>query len=198
MSSPLVRDSAAQPTKGKLTAWLQRASSGDRQAEERLLQVLYDDLRRMARRQLGRERGDHTLQPTALVHEAYVRLMHGATVQWKDRVHFFATASTVMRRVLVDHARRRSANKRGQGTVVLSLSEVGGLEPHHSPERMLAVDHALTALEQIEPRQARVVELRFFAGLTEDEVAGALGISPRTVKREWAAAKAWLYQHLDR
>ena len=138
------------------------------------------------------ERKDHTLQPTALVNEAYVRLLRGGEHDWRDRAHFLAVASTVMRRILVDHARRRAAAKRRHADDP-SPPDVGG---RHTPEVILAVDDALTRLAVSNPRQARIVELRFFAGLTDDEVASVLGVSPRTVKRDWATAKAWLYERL--
>jgi len=183
-------------TAGDITDLLQRAASGDAVAEERLLQALYTELRRIAARYLRRERAGHTLQPTELVNEAYVRIMRPASpAQWNDRSHFFAVASTAMRRVLVDHARRKASAKRNGGVQVdHDVDAMAGGE--HSPERILAIDAALTRLAATEARQARIVELRFFTGLTEEEVAGVLGVSSRTVKREWAAAKAWLYDAL--
>lgn len=179
-----------------ITHLLQRAASGDRDAEQELLQTLYSDLHEAARRHMRRERDGHTLQPTALVNEAYVRLLHGRRGAWRDRTHFLSAASMVMRRVLVDHARRRAANKRGSGAAAVELQEADGVEQGHSPETVLAVDQALTLLAQSNTRQARIVEMRFFAGLSEAEIAELLDLSSRTVKREWAAAKAWLYAHL--
>jgi RNA polymerase sigma factor (TIGR02999 family) len=179
-----------------ITSWLRRAASGDAAAEERLLGAVYRELRRMAARHLRRERRGHTLQPTDLLNEAYLRLMRGRHPrQWANRSHFFAMASTVMRRVLVDHARRRAAGKRDGQARAETLPDAG-LALAHSPERIIAVDRALSELAVHEPRQARIVELRFFAGLTDEEVANALGISSRTVKRDWAAAKARLYARL--
>jgi RNA polymerase sigma factor (TIGR02999 family) len=182
---------------GGITRLLREASQGDRDAEERLLRVLYDDLHRMARRHMRGERAEHTLQPTALLNEAFVRLLRGRARTWNDRLHFLGVASTVMRRVLVDHARRRSTAKRGQGAIVLDQCEAADpAAGPHSPERVLAIDEALEQLARLEPRSARVVELRFFAGLSNEEIAALLGVSPRTVKREWTAAKAWLYEVL--
>lgn len=191
---------ADRPSSGspQITVWLRAAAEGDHKAEERLLQVLYDDLHRLARRHIRAERPAHTLQATALVHEAYVRLMRGGDFKWNDRIHFFAVASTAMRRVLVDHARRRDASKRGNGIVVLGLDDVQEPSLEHSPERVLAIDQALRALDKVEPRQARIVEMKFFGGLTEDEISVIVGVSTRTVKREWTAAKAWLYERLKR
>lgn len=183
-------------TAGDITDLLKRAAAGDATAEERLLQSLYVELRRIAAAYLRRERAGHSLQPTELVNEAYVRIMRPATPpQWQDRSHFFAIASTAMRRVLVDHARRRTSTKRQGGIKVDDdVDAMPGVE--HTPERILAIDAALTRLARIDGRQARIVELRFFSGLTEEEVAGLLGISTRTVKRDWAAAKSWLYANL--
>lgn len=183
-------------TAGDITDLLKRAAAGDATAEERLLQALYVELRRIAAAYLRRERAGHSLQPTELVNEAYVRIMRPATPpQWQDRSHFFAIASTAMRRVLVDHARRRTSTKRQGGIKVdHDVDAMPGVE--HTPERILAIDAALTRLARIDGRQARIVELRFFSGLTEEEVAGVLGISTRTVKRDWAAAKTWLYANL--
>lgn len=192
----VTKTSVPMLTAGDITELLKRAASGDHTAEERLLQVLYTELRQIASRHLRRERPGHTLQPTELVNEAYVRIMRPVTPpQWADRSHFFAVASTAMRRVLVDHARRRATAKRDGGVKVEhDVETVGAGE--HSPERILSIDAALTRLARTEPRQARIVELRFFTGLTDEEVAGLLGISSRTVKRDWAAAKAWLYATL--
>ena len=182
-------------TSGRITQLLHRAAAGDRDAEGALLQALYDELHRLARRHMRNERRQVTLQPTALVNEAYVRLMRGADASWANRVHFFAAASTAMRRILVDHARRRAAVKRGNGAVPEELHDGAG-QVAHSPETLLAIDAALAELARSAPRQARIVEMRFFAGLTEEEIAGVLDISSRTVKREWTKAKAFLYDQL--
>jgi RNA polymerase sigma factor (TIGR02999 family) len=180
-----------------ITALLHQAAAGDRAAEDELLRTLYAELHQLARRQMRQERREHTLQPTALVNEAYVRLLRGRDADFRDRAHFFAVASTVMRRILVDHARRRSASKRGDGVEPIELRDDDGVALSHRPEIVLAVDRALSELATLHPRQARVVELRFFAGMTEEEIGALLEISSRTVKREWTAAKAWLYQHLE-
>ena len=182
-------------TPGRITQLLHRAVAGDPAAEADLLQALYGELHRLARRHMRHERRQVTMQPTALVNEAYVRLLRGADAAWADRVHFFAAASTAMRRILVDHARRRAAVKRGDGVVVEELQE-HAMQVAHSPETVLAIDAALAGLAETAPRQARIVELRFFAGLTEEEIAGLLDISTRTVKREWTRAKAFLYGQL--
>jgi RNA polymerase sigma-70 factor (ECF subfamily) len=181
---------------GDITALLKEAAGGSAAAEERLLTELYGELRRMAARHLRRERPGHTLQPTELLNEVYVRVMRARKPHlWNDRAHFFAVASTAMRRVLVDHARRRKSAKRGKGVELEQATETSAAV-NHSPERILAIDSALTRLSGIDPRQARVVELRFFAGLTDEEIASLLGVSLRTVKRDWAAAKSWLYARL--
>ena len=182
-------------SEGDITLLLHRAATGDAAAEEALLSQLYHQLRVIAARQLRGERGDHTLQPTALVNEAYLRLIRGGGHAWNDRVHFFAAASTVMRRILVDHARRRGAVKRGSAPTQADLHE-WTVTVNHSPERVLAVDRALEILERESPRAARVVQLKFFGGLTDEEAAQALAISTRTVKRDWRDAKQRLYELL--
>ena len=192
-SLPMTQRSAGA---GHITRLLREAGHGNSSAEAELLEALYADLHRIARRHMRGERREHTLQPTALVNEAFVRLMRGSEASWNDRVHFLAAASTAMRRVLVDHARRRSAGKRPQLDVDVDIVEVTGLDSPHSADRVLAVDEALNHLAAVSARQARIVELRFFAGLGNDEIAAILDISPRTVKREWTAAKVWLYRHL--
>jgi RNA polymerase sigma factor (TIGR02999 family) len=184
---------------------LARWSQGDEAALSRMLPLVYDELRRMAQRHLQRERDGHTLQRTGLVHEAYLRLAQQGPLQWESRAHFFGWASTLMRHILIDHARSRRASKRGGGAVVLSLDAMldstgGAVEPP-APEDsidLLAMDHALKRLEQLDPQQSRVVELRFFGGLSVVETAEALGISAATVKREWATARAWLLREMGR
>lgn len=179
-----------------LTGWLIRWSEGDEQALDRLLPFVYEECRRIAARQLRAERGEHTLSPTALVHELYLRLIDQRRADWKSRAQFFAIAARLMRRVLVDHARRRSAQKRDAGRALLTLADrhTGGEERIAD---LLAIDEALARLGERDPDQQRVVELRFFAGLSVDETAHVLGCSPRTIKREWALAKAWLYRELQ-
>jgi RNA polymerase sigma factor (TIGR02999 family) len=171
-------------------------------AMDRLMPLVYDQLRRVAHRQLGAEPTGHTLSTTALVHEAYLKLVDQTRAQWQDRAHFFAIASRAMRRILIDYARRHRALRRGglpDGTppTPVSLDDVE-LPVAERAEALLALDEALDRLEQFDARLAEVVECRFFAGLTEAETAAALGVSQRTVAREWAVAKGWLYQELGR
>jgi len=175
---------------GLLRAW----SSGDSTALDRLTPIVYDELRRLARYYLRGERQDHSLQTTALVHEAYLRLVDHTRMEWQDRAHFFAVSARVMRRILVDHARRRNV-KRGRGLRRVSLDQatiVGG----DRPADLAALDDALTSLAERDPRKAQVVEMRFFGGLSVEESAEVLGVSPVTVMREWRTAKAWLYREL--
>jgi len=175
----------------EVTALLKEWAAGDRAALERLMPLVYEELRRLAVSQLRAERRNHTLQPTALVHEAYMRLIGQRSVSWANRAHFFGIASRMMRRILVDHARRRGRNKRSPGTVYLDLGNSETVVADRTPE-LLALDDALTQLEKLDPQQARVVELRFFAGLSVEETAEVAGISTATVKREWATARAFL------
>jgi RNA polymerase sigma factor (TIGR02999 family) len=173
-----------------LTDWANR----DPAAREQLVPIVYEELRRLAHHYMRGERSDHTLQTTALVNEAYMRLAGIDGLQWRDRAHFFAMAATLMRRVLVDYARQRARDKRGGGISVTSLDE-HAVAPQPAVD-VLALDEALNRLAAADPQQSRVVELRFFAGLSVDETAEALGISPATVKRDWATAKLWLYNEL--
>jgi RNA polymerase sigma factor (TIGR02999 family) len=175
---------------GEVTSLLKHWSGGDREALERLMPLVYDELRKLARAYLRSERPDHTLQPTALVHEAYIRLIDQKNVVWQNRAHFFGIASQMMRRILVDHARRRQAAKRGAPT--FHLSDPAGEPVRERDPELLALDRALTDLERLDPRQARVVEMRFFGGLTVEEIAEVAGLSSTTVKREWRTARAWL------
>jgi RNA polymerase sigma factor (TIGR02999 family) len=180
--------------KGEVTRLLKAMAHGDPQAADSLLPLVYAELHRLAKAYMRRERPDHTLQPTALVHEAFLRLAGAASLSAQDRTHFLRTASQAMRRVLVDHARARNAQKRG-GALHVTLDEAiaGRTEP---PIDMLALDDALDRLGAAEPRWAQVVELRYFAGLEIPEVAAALGVSPATVKRDWQFARAWLSREL--
>ncbi len=164
---------------------------GDEKALQRLLPLVYADLRRQARRFFRNERSAHTLQPTALVHEAYFRLLRQRDMRWQNRAHFYAVAAQLMRRLLVDHARARAAAKRGHG-VEVSLAEPEALSSRGVD--MIALDAALARLAELDPDQARILELRFFGGLTVEEAAEVLRISPATVKREWSMARAWLYR----
>jgi RNA polymerase sigma factor (TIGR02999 family) len=177
----------------KVTQLLQRWSSGDQEAAERVLPLVYNELRRIASQQLRRERSDHTLQATAIVHEAYLRLDGQEGFHWPSREHFFAFAAHLIRRILVDYARHQKRLKRGGGAEKVTLAEAADLAAVQSVD-LLAVDEALAALETIDPRKAAVVELRFFGGLTLEETAAQLGISAETVGREWRRAKAWLYK----
>jgi RNA polymerase sigma factor (TIGR02999 family) len=179
-----------------VTQLLQKWSAGDQEAATRVLPLIYDELRRIASQQLRRERGDHTLQATAIVHEAYMRLDGQEGFYWPSREHFFAFAAHLIRRILVDYARHQNRQKRGGRAEKVTLAEIADLAAVKSTD-LLAVDEALRSLEAIDPRKAAVVELRFFGGLTLEETAAQLGISPETVGREWRRAKAWLYKELQ-
>jgi RNA polymerase sigma factor (TIGR02999 family) len=173
-----------------LADWANR----DPVAREQLVPIVYDELRRLAHHHMRGERAGHTLQTTALVNEVYLRLVGIDGLQWRDRAHFFAMAATLMRRVLVDYARQRGRDKRGAGISVVSLDENAvAVQPAVD---IVKLDEALAQLAAVDPQQSRVVELRFFAGLSVEETAEALGISPATVKRDWATAKLWLYNEL--
>jgi RNA polymerase sigma factor (TIGR02999 family) len=175
-----------------LIAW----SDGEREALDQLLPLVYDELRRIAARYLRHEPGDHTLQPTALVHEAYVRLIDQRRVRWRNRAHFYGVAAQMMRRILVDHARTRRANKRGAGWERVPLVEDETAAASGDVD-VLALDEALQRLAAFDAQQERIVELRYFGGLTIDEVAAVIGISAATVVREWTIAKAWLRAELS-
>lgn len=187
---------SAQPSaRARTTALLETWDSADAPTLDRLVPLIYDQLRAMAHRQLAGERPGHTLQTTALVHEAYARLVDDTRVTRRGRAYFFAAAARAMRRVLVDAARRRRAQKRpGSHRRVTLDEETAGVDPF--AEELLDLEEALERLEELEPRQGRVVECRFFGGLGVDETAEALDISPRTVKYDWAMARAWLYTQL--
>ncbi|MFN7923631.1 MAG: sigma-70 family RNA polymerase sigma factor [Bryobacteraceae bacterium] len=180
-----------------ITALLKRVSSGDREAEQALLDRVYPDLHAIARRHFRLEKSAHTLQPTALVNEVYLKVLQHSDTDWKDRAHFFAVASRAMRQVLIDHARRDRSEKRGGGAMNLPLNE-GIASTQAASVELIALDEALHALEEINPRLAKVVEYRYFGDMTEQEVAEALGVSTRTVKRDWAFARAWLRDRLIR
>lgn len=178
-----------------LTGLLQQWSRGSRESEEQLFALVYRDLKRMAARRLSAERAGHTLQPTALVNEAYLRLAAQNNTRWRNRGHFFAMAAGMMRRILVDHARARHRHKRGGGAITISLDPRLGLHAETDLD-VLAVDEALDRLGRIDAPKARVVELRFFGGLSIPETARALDCSTATIDRHWAAAKAWLFREL--
>jgi RNA polymerase sigma factor (TIGR02999 family) len=181
-----------EPAKPQVTALLQQWSRGDRDALEKLTPLVYEELRGIAAGYMRDERPGHTLQATALVHEAYVRLIGQKRVSWQNRAHFFGIAAQLMRRILIDHARRRQAAKRGVGG---ALRLTAGVDVAGAPEQdfdLLAIDGALSRLERLDAAQARIVELRFFGGLTVEETAEVAGVSTATVKREWRTARAWL------
>ena len=171
-------------------------SNGDREALDKLMPLVYAELRQMARRYMRAERTDHTLQTTALVHEAYMRLVNQNRVTWKNRAHFFAISAQMMRRILVDHARSYRYDKRGGGAIKLSLDEASVLSSEQAAE-MIALDQALVGLERVDARKSRVVELKFFGGLTTDEAAEVLEVSKRTVESDWNFAQAWLYREMS-
>jgi RNA polymerase sigma factor (TIGR02999 family) len=198
-----------QPVTQLLAQW----RDGDERAFAQLSALMYEELRQLAQRHLRRERSDHTIQKTALVNEAFVRLVGQQSVDWQSRAHFIGLASKLMRRVLVDYARARLADKRGGGAGVLSLDEMAAPEPDEAPdttptalqhldahtqEEVSAIDQALQRLEQIDARQAQIVEMRYFGGLTVEQTAEAIGISAATVKREWTLARAWLRRELGK
>jgi RNA polymerase sigma factor (TIGR02999 family) len=184
-------------TDGDVSALLRAWSDGDQSAILALTPIVYDELHRLARHYMRRERPGHSLQATALVNEAYMRLADYTRMQWQDRAHFFAVSAQVMRRILVEHARRHNV-KRGRGVQHVSLDDaviVGGGEAEQTD--LLALDEALVALARIDPRKVQIVEMRFFGGLTVEEIGEVLDVSTGTVKRDWRAAKAWLYRELS-
>jgi RNA polymerase sigma factor (TIGR02999 family) len=181
--------------RGEVTDLLIAWSGGEPRAEERLLPLVYAELHELAASYMRRERAEHTLQPTALVHEAYMRLIDQQRVQWQNRAHFFAIAAQMMRRILVDHARRRQAARRGDNPLALPLTEVDDLGIEVSPD-VIAVDEALVALTALDTEKGRIVEMRFFGGLSNAEIAEVLGVSLATIVRHWRVARAWLYRYL--
>ncbi len=180
-------------TSGEVTRLLRDWSDGRREALDQLLPMLYEELRRLAHSYLSRERSDHTLQTTALVHEAYLKLIDQKSVNWQNRAQFFALSAQAMRRILIDSARRRTSIKRGSGSTKMSLDEAATISGEMANESLLALDKALQELEKVDPEQSKIVELRYFGGLTIEETAEVLKSSPATVKREWTMARAWLY-----
>jgi RNA polymerase sigma factor (TIGR02999 family) len=181
-----------EPVTALLAGWRE----GNQQAADKLIAAVYQELRRLAAYHMRGERSDHTLQPTALVHEMFLRLFESEPVQWENRAHFFAIAGQQLRRILVNHARDHQAEKRGGRRVKVTLSHVNGVAQYRQQD-LLELDDALGKLEQFDARAARVIELRFFAGLTETEIAEALGVSVATLKRDWAFGRAWLLRHLQ-
>ena len=187
--------SALASTQLEVTQLLRAWSQGDKSVLDQLYELVYGELHRLAHRYMSRENAGHTLQTTALVNEAYLRLVQAQDLKWQDRAHFFAVASQVMRHLLVDHARERQLVKHGGGAQRLSLDDVALVAPDRSAE-LLALDDALDRLANFDQQKSRIVELRYFGGLTVEEVAEVLGIASITVKREWARAKLWLYKEL--
>ena len=181
---------------GQVKQLLRAMRTGDERAAEELLPLVYQELHRLARSYMRRERAEHTLQPTALINEAYLRLAQG-DIDWQNREHFIGVAANVMRRVLVDHARARNAAMRGGGLVRVELEDNVAVSEERSDE-VLLLDDALTRLEALNPRQARVVELRYFGGLSVEQVASILGVAPRSVKRDWALARIWLFKEIKK
>jgi len=187
------------PTEGEgesVTQLLRRWSEGDQSALDQLTPLVYEELRRLAASQMKSERGNHTLQPTALVSEVYLRLVDQRTAAFRDRLHFFGVAASIMRRILVDHARRTQSQKRGPGLKVPLEEGNPAIEPQRL-EELLDIHRALERLAAVDARQARIVELRYFGGLTIEETAALLDISPATVKQDWALARLWLRRELD-
>jgi len=183
------------PSPEEVTSLLTKLAEGDREAAARLVPLVYDELHRIAASRLRHERPDHTLQPTALVHEAYMRLEAQRNARWQNRQQFYAVASQVMRRILVDYARARQRTRRGGKQQKVSLDDVLLISPDRTNE-VLAVNESLSKLEQLDPRQGRIVELRYFGGATVEEIADVVGVSTKTVERELKVAKAWLYGDL--
>lgn len=191
-----IRNRTPMPSQKSVTQLLVLGGNGDKAALDELLPVVYDQLRQLAGSYLRRERTDHTLQPTALVHEAYLRLVDQKNVDWRNRAQFFGLAAQMMRRILVNYAHDRHAGKRGGHAPRLSLDEAVSFFEERDVD-LVALDDALDSLATLDPAQSRIVELRFFGGLTIDETAEVLGVSPATVKREWSMAKAWLHRELS-
>jgi RNA polymerase sigma factor (TIGR02999 family) len=186
-----------QTSTNEITKLLRGWQGGDRAALDSLVPVVYKELRRLAHCELRKERPNHTLQSTALVHEVYFRLVGQNLPQWESRAHFFAIAAQLMRQILVDYARRRCASKRGSGVCMLTLDDAVALRQRKDVD-VVAVDDALNTLAELDSRQSRVVELRFFAGLSLEEISEVLGIATATVQRDWTAARAWLYREISR
>ncbi len=181
--------------RGDVTRLLEEWTRGDRDALNRLMPLVYGELRRMSSHYLRGERENHTLQSAALVHEAYLRLVGRQNVHWKNRAHFLGVAAQVIRSILVDHARARAAAKRGAGAVMLTVTELSAVTTQPEVD-VIELDTALNELARLDPQQSRIVELRFFAGLTNEETAEVLGVSASTVKRDWTHARAWIYRAL--
>lgn len=191
-----MRRDSSHPVTELLTRW----SEGDLAARDALVPLVYDELRRIARRCLADRRGNHTLQPTALVHEAYLRLARRDSDNWRDRTHFFALAAQMMRQILIDYARKGAAAKRGGNAVTLTLDEASdpSVDKSNSSLDLIALDDAMKKLASLDARQCKIVELRFFGGLSIEETAQMIDISPTTAKREWATARVWLHHAMSK
>ena len=185
-----------EPQTSEITQILQDWNNGDKDAKERLLPFVYDQLRKQARILMSRERSDHTLQPTALVHEAFIKLSDGAGIEWQDRRHFYGIASHLMRQILIQHARMHAADKRGNNPVHFSIHDTQ-IPLEERAGSIIALNDALEKLAELDERQAKVVEMKFFGGFSNEEIAEALEISVRTVGRTWQAARFWLYRELN-
>ncbi|HEX8368281.1 MAG TPA: sigma-70 family RNA polymerase sigma factor [Pyrinomonadaceae bacterium] len=185
-----------QPASQEITQLLLAWESGDKAALDALMPIVYDELRRLAKRYMRRQNPDHTLQTTALVNEAYLRLIDSSRVRWQDRTHFFAISAQLMRRILVDSARAKNSLKRGGEQIQITLDE--RIEaPFEKETNLVALDEALQKLAKLSERQSQIVELRYFGGLSEEEIAETMKISTRTVRRDWSLARAWLYRELS-
>ena len=193
---PETPEQAPLPGRGEVTRWLIAGTGGEERALESLLPLVYEELHRQAVRFFRRERPDHTLQPTALVNEVYLRLINQNEVSWRNRAQFFGIAAQMMRRILVSHARGREAKKRGGAVRHITLQEDQAAAPQRDLN-LLALDDALTRLETVDPDKSRMVELRFFSGLSVEETAEVMGVSPRTIDRQWQTAKAWLHREVS-
>lgn len=190
-------DLCSGETMSDITLMLEAISAGDSQASEQLLPLVYEELRGLAAARMSQEAAGHTLQPTALVHEAWLRLVGGGSQSWQNRAHFFRTAAEAMRRILIESARRKSRLKRGSGQALLDIADLDVMAALPD-EKILLVDEALERLQQEDPEKARIVMLKFFAGLTNEQVAEILNVNERTVRRQWEFAKAWLFDRISR
>lgn len=188
-----MQNADAQNLTHLLVAW----TNGDQEARDQLISVVYDELRHIASNYLNRERASNLLQTTALVHEAYIRLVDVKSIQWQNRAHFFAIAAKIMRQILVNQAYSINAQKRGSGAILLTIDEKIDV-PANKEWELISLNDALLELEKLSPRQSQVIELRFFGGLTNEEIGEVLNVDSRTVKRDWSVARAWLISHLQR
>jgi RNA polymerase sigma factor (TIGR02999 family) len=195
-STPQGKDAMQAPSRDDVTGWLRAWSAGDETALEKLIPLVYAELRQRARGLMARERAGHSLRPTALIHECYLRFVGSASADWRDRSHFYALSSRLMRQILVDHARSRGRRKRGGSARPVVFDEAAMGQPERSD--LVRLDDALSALARTDERKSRVVELRFFGGFSVEETAAVLGVSPQTVLRDWRLAKAWLQREMKR